>query len=326
MKVPTAAPPPFKTLRPAKQPPQKNQARRAGVRCYERSSTSLRRCHIIGCGGPAVLLQEAAAAKLDQSVITACNEEGVAASAATHAELRRCAIKACGGPAVDASGRARVLMVDCELSGCIGGLWLWDGANAHAERTLIAAASSFAVLLDADAHASSGGANSVDGPVLVAEPGGLQLPCKTTAATAVVAAAAGQLLEQQLSERSLVGAIDGGSGAVDADSASGRCSTGLGSGSGTSSAIGSAKTTTATSTIPESSSSSSSSGGGRAKGVGTSAEGEEACGSSSSGSSDCSGSTNSLVQAHTITLDPKARAAAFPPETAPFVFNPPSFA
>jgi hypothetical protein len=279
------------------------QARKSGLHAYGRADVALRRCRLTACGAPAVLLQEGAAARLDTCAISDCQEEGASAAGSARLEARRSAITGCGGPAVDAAGCARVQLVDCELAGCVGGLWLWDGAHAHAERTLIASEASFAVLLDACAHAASGGANSVDGAVLVAEPGGAPPP--TRAAAAAVAAAAG------------AGAAGARArAAADAGAAAARALEGV-QGNGTSGGV-------------DGSSGSSCSGGSGvagAEGVDHVVSIEEGGGSSSSSSgSSCGASVQLLVQTHMITRDPKLRAAAFPPEIPPFVFQPPAFA
>ena len=146
--------------------------RKAGARGYGRCELALRGCLVRACGAQGVLLQESALARLERCAITGCADEGVAVSGAARCELRGCAIDACGAPAVDASGSAQVQLIDCALRGCVGGLWMWDTTHAHAERTIITAAASFAVLLDAAAHAVSGGCNVVDGPVMLAEPSG----------------------------------------------------------------------------------------------------------------------------------------------------------
>ncbi|KAI8463131.1 MAG: hypothetical protein J3K34DRAFT_527236 [Monoraphidium minutum] len=147
-------------------------ARKVGLRVYERARPRLASCALERCGAQGLLLQERGAAELDACTIGQCGEEGVAAMGDASAELRGCAIDGCGGPAVDGSGSASLALSGCALCGCVGGLWLWDGVRAHMEGSSVAAASSFAVLLDGRAAATSGGGNTVEGPAFADGGGG----------------------------------------------------------------------------------------------------------------------------------------------------------
>lgn len=142
-----------------------------GLRLFENSRAVLCRCIVESCGNQGILLQESSAAAIHDCIIKDCQSEGLCLSGSSHAELRGTAVTNCQGPAVDASGGADVHLYDCQLAGCVGGLWLWDKAGAKAERTLIASDISFAVMLDVEAAAMSGGSNIINGQVLVAEPG-----------------------------------------------------------------------------------------------------------------------------------------------------------
>jgi hypothetical protein len=82
------------------------------------------------------------------------------------------------------SGGAQLRLQDSDLLDCVGGLWLWDRAAAHAVRTLISSEKSFAVLIDGAAHATSGGDTTVAGPVLLADLGAPSLGREGAAAAA----------------------------------------------------------------------------------------------------------------------------------------------
>jgi hypothetical protein len=165
------------------------QARKVGLRAYERARPSLRHITLSSCGAQGLLLQERAAAALDRCTISGCGEEGAVAAGEAQAELAGCVVERCGGPAVDASGQAYVRLTGCDLRGCVGGLWMWDAAVAHVEGTRVASDGSYAVLMDSRASSTSGGGNHVDGLAFVAEADGAPAPCKLAAAAAAAAAA-----------------------------------------------------------------------------------------------------------------------------------------
>ncbi|CAL8470738.1 g10280 [Coccomyxa elongata] len=130
------------------------QARKCGVRAYERARVSLTDCKIEACGEQAIKAFEWAEVSLSRSMMVDCEEDGIVALDQSNIRLETCTISGCKGPAVDLTNQARLQARQCTFTECVGALWVWDDASADVADCRLQADKTYVVLADGKAVAS----------------------------------------------------------------------------------------------------------------------------------------------------------------------------
>ncbi|BDA45677.1 probable UPF0225 protein Spro_2712 at N-terminal half [Coccomyxa sp. Obi] len=136
------------------------QARKCGVRAYERAGVSLTDCKIEACGEQAIKAFESAEVSLSRqapllkSMLADCEEDGIVALDQSSIRLEACTISGCKGPAVDLTNQARLHARKCTFRDCMGALWVWDDASADVADCRLLADKTYVVLADGNAAAN----------------------------------------------------------------------------------------------------------------------------------------------------------------------------
>ena len=126
---------------------------KSAIRAYGRSNPTFVDCNVTLATLQGVLAMKESRVIMHACMVQANEEDGVVAMEQANVVMNKCIIQDNKGPGVDVSDKAKVIMNDCEIDANVGGLWLWDEANAHAVACNIKGGTSHAVLIDVDARA-----------------------------------------------------------------------------------------------------------------------------------------------------------------------------